>query len=71
MSVGGASQEPIQLVWVKSSYSSEEGGECVEVASGPDTVHVRDSKNVTGPVLTLEAHVWDAFVGFAAESSAV
>lgn len=56
------------LVWFKSSYSAGDGGDCVEVASCPDAVHVRDSKNVTGPVLTLEAQAWDAFVGFAAES---
>ncbi|MFJ8078171.1 DUF397 domain-containing protein [Streptomyces sp. NPDC096176] len=32
MSVDGASLESLPLAWFKSSYSSEEGGECVEVA---------------------------------------
>ncbi|NKQ29297.1 DUF397 domain-containing protein, partial [Streptomyces galbus] len=32
------------LQWFKSSYSGSEGGECVEVARSPQTVHVRDSK---------------------------
>ncbi|MER5356757.1 DUF397 domain-containing protein [Streptomyces sp. NPDC002785] len=45
----------------RSSYS-EPNGECVEVARNiPHTVAVRDSKNVTGPVLVLTAAAWDAF----------
>ncbi|MFI1850218.1 DUF397 domain-containing protein [Streptomyces sp. NPDC020480] len=55
-----------ELVWFKSSYSGSEGGECVEVATRPDTVHVRDSKNTTGPILTVTPDAWAAFVGFAA-----
>ncbi|WP_328506500.1 DUF397 domain-containing protein [Streptomyces sp. NBC_00391] len=53
-----------QLAWFKSSYSDNEGGDCVEVAL-PDarlTVHVRDSKNPTGPTLILRAPAWKAFV---------
>ncbi len=55
-----------RLTWIKSSYSSEEGGECVEVAASPGTVHVRDSKAVTGPALTMDRTAWAAFIGFAA-----
>jgi hypothetical protein len=55
-----------QLVWRRSSYSSEEGGECVEVAARPGTVHVRDSKDATCTALTVGATAWAAFVGFAA-----
>ncbi|WP_073931394.1 DUF397 domain-containing protein [Streptomyces sp. CB02400] len=55
-----------QLVWRKSSYSSEEGGECVEVAARPATVHVRDSKDTTRAALAVEATAWAAFVEFAA-----
>ncbi|MER6101411.1 DUF397 domain-containing protein [Streptomyces sp. NPDC001832] len=45
----------------KSSYSAT-SSECVEVARNiPHTVAVRDSKNVTGPVLVLTAAAWDAF----------
>ncbi|CAM5709410.1 hypothetical protein SHIRM173S_11409 [Streptomyces hirsutus] len=32
-----------QLKWFKSSYSDNEGGNCVEVALAP-TIHIRDSK---------------------------
>ncbi|MEU9452526.1 DUF397 domain-containing protein [Streptomyces sp. NPDC048277] len=52
------------LQWFKSSYSSNEGGECVEVAAQPASVHVRDSKN-TGPVLTVAPRTWLAFLGLA------
>ncbi|WP_282700954.1 DUF397 domain-containing protein [Streptomyces sp. CC219B] len=50
------------LAWFKSSYSSNEGGECVEVATQPSAIHVRDSKNPTGPVLTVSPATWTAFV---------
>lgn len=55
-----------QLVWRKSSYSSEEGGECVEVATRPARVHVRDSKDTTRTALAVEPTAWAAFVEFAA-----
>ncbi|MGW4750537.1 DUF397 domain-containing protein [Streptomyces sp. NPDC004290] len=37
-----------ELTWVKSTYSSGEGGQCVEVALGVPAVHVRDSKDTAG-----------------------
>lgn len=52
--------------WRKSSYSSGDGGEnCVEVADGvPGAVPVRDSKAAPhGPVVTVGAAAWAAFVG--------
>ncbi|MFJ6072625.1 DUF397 domain-containing protein [Streptomyces sp. NPDC093065] len=50
--------------WRKSSYSGSNGGECVEVAEScpAGTVPVRDSKNPAGPVVTLGARAWQAFV---------
>ncbi|MGN5380291.1 DUF397 domain-containing protein [Streptomyces sp. MUSC 14] len=54
------------LTWFKSSYSSNEGGNCIEVATQPATVHIRDSKNPTGPTLTLAPATWTEFLeGFA------
>ncbi|MFJ5530576.1 DUF397 domain-containing protein [Streptomyces sp. NPDC093261] len=41
-------------------------GDCVEVALGPTTIHIRDSKNSTGPRLALSRAAWSGFVGFAA-----
>ncbi|MFF5772901.1 DUF397 domain-containing protein [Streptomyces californicus] len=49
--------------WRSSSYSNEEGGNCVQVADGfPGVVPVRDSKNPHGPALTLTADAWAAFI---------
>ncbi len=56
------------LAWFKSSHSGTSGGECVEVAVTPGTVHVRDSKDQRGPVLSFTADEWAAFVGFARET---
>ncbi|MGK5449881.1 DUF397 domain-containing protein [Streptomyces radiopugnans] len=53
------------LAWFKSSYSGAEGGQCVEVAAGTAAVHVRDSKAVAGPVLTVSHEAWTEFVGLA------
>ncbi|MGW0333112.1 DUF397 domain-containing protein [Streptomyces sp. NPDC003011] len=50
------------LAWSKSSYSGAEGGDCVEVAAGTAAVHVRDSKDVTGPVLAVSREAWVGFV---------
>lgn len=62
-SAGDASE----LAWFKSSYSdSSNSNECVEVATAPDVVHVRDSKNIQGPRLTLTPAAWTGFVPYAA-----
>ncbi|WP_432156353.1 DUF397 domain-containing protein [Streptomyces sp. bgisy153] len=57
------------LKWFKSSYSSNEGPECVEVAIPParttPTIHVRDSKKTDGPRLTFTDAPWQDFLGFA------
>ena len=62
-----AHQPPIdQPAWRRSSYSSEEGGECVEVAACPGRVHVRDSKDAARAALAVKPTAWTAFVEFAA-----
>ncbi|BFO21416.1 hypothetical protein SHKM778_78040 [Streptomyces sp. KM77-8] len=55
-----------QLVWRKSSYSGNEGGECVEVAARTAMIHVRDSKDIHQPHLSMRTDSWAAFVAFAA-----
>ncbi|WP_129263589.1 DUF397 domain-containing protein [Streptomyces sp. M3] len=50
------------LSWFKSSYSNNEGGACVEVATCPHTVHVRDSKVTDGPTFAVAPAAWTAFV---------
>ncbi|NJQ15376.1 DUF397 domain-containing protein [Streptomyces bohaiensis] len=51
--------------WFTPSFS-ENGGQCVEVATNlhttTGTVPVRDSKNSTGPVLTVPAAAFSGFV---------
>lgn len=46
----------------KSSFSGANGGECVEVARGEALFGIRDSKNVTGPVLMLGESQGRAFL---------
>ncbi|PZX35340.1 uncharacterized protein DUF397 [Streptomyces sp. DvalAA-21] len=47
--------------WRKSSYRGSDGGNCLEVAAHPSAVHVRDSRNPTGPALTVAPATWSAF----------
>jgi predicted fused transcriptional regulator/phosphomethylpyrimidine kinase len=60
--------EPEHLAWFKSSHSGGEGGECLEVAAAPGTVHVRDSKAPTRAQLAFGASEWAAFVRHAVQS---
>ncbi|MEU8968896.1 DUF397 domain-containing protein [Streptomyces monashensis] len=54
-----------ELAWFKSSYSSGSGDNCIEIATSPTTIHIRDSKAKEGPVLGLSPAAWSAFVTFA------
>ena len=52
--------------WHKSSRSSDNGGNCVEVADNvPGQVMVRDTKDRDGGTLTFAPAAWSAFVGMA------
>ncbi|THA66126.1 DUF397 domain-containing protein [Streptomyces sp. A0958] len=54
--------------WFKSSYSdSSSGNNCVEVATVPSAVLVRDSKDAHGPRLAHAPRAWAAFVAYAAQ----
>ncbi|MGH3830085.1 MAG: DUF397 domain-containing protein [Pseudonocardiaceae bacterium] len=51
-----------QPMWRKSSYSSDQGGVCLEVCDLNDGHRaVRDSKNPDGAVLTFTTTAWSAF----------
>ncbi|MEU1050028.1 DUF397 domain-containing protein [Streptomyces sp. NPDC005897] len=51
------------ITWRKSSYSNQDGGECVEVAPDlPSLVPVRDSKDPARGALLFAAPVWAAFL---------
>ncbi|MBB1244661.1 DUF397 domain-containing protein [Streptomyces durbertensis] len=56
----------VGYAWRKSTHSTEQGGACVEVAACPSVVHVRDSKDPDGPVLTLSPTAWSAFTAHVA-----
>ncbi|MFB6785949.1 DUF397 domain-containing protein [Streptomyces olivaceus] len=57
-----------ELRWFKSSYSSSSNGnDCIEVAPTLATVHVRDSKQASGPRLALTPRAWTAFVASSAD----
>ncbi|MGX9228280.1 DUF397 domain-containing protein [Streptomyces albus] len=62
MTLNLSAEDGAAWVWTKSSYSSNDGPQCVEVAATPGSVHIRDSKNVAGPRLTVPAGVWADFV---------
>ena len=52
-------------IWRKSTRSSGNQGDCVEVADNlARAVGVRDSKDRQGPVLTFTPDTWRAFVQF-------
>ncbi|MFJ7150804.1 DUF397 domain-containing protein [Streptomyces sp. NPDC100445] len=63
MSNAESSTVTSDLVWFKSSYSGTEGGQCVEIAADTRSVHIRDSKAVTGPVVRVSREAWAGFVG--------
>ncbi|MFD5494384.1 DUF397 domain-containing protein [Streptomyces sp. NPDC127091] len=71
MNIAESSTLTSGLVWFKSSYSGTEGGQCVEVAPGKGVAHVRDSKAVAGPIVTVSRQAWAEFVGLASSEPRV
>jgi hypothetical protein len=55
-----------ELDWFKSSYSSAQNDDCVEVAVTEGAVRVRDSKDTARPHLAVTRDGWARFVRFAA-----
>jgi hypothetical protein len=49
------------LTWRKSTRSGA-AGHCVEIAETPAAILVRDSKDVSGPVLRFDTAGWRHFV---------
>jgi uncharacterized protein DUF397 len=60
---GDPNGDCVEMAWRKSTYSGEGQSSCVEVAPTVPGVLVRDSKNVTGPVLAFPVVQWRAFLG--------
>ena len=47
--------------WRTSSYSGDNGGNCVEVGAVVNAIAVRDSKDPSGPLLAFTASTWTGF----------
>ncbi|MFJ9242840.1 DUF397 domain-containing protein [Streptomyces sp. NPDC101776] len=66
---------PTGTQWRKSSYSSDQGGDCIEIAETSctatisTTLAVRDSKTPAGPILTLGPAAFTAFVNWSATTA--
>jgi hypothetical protein len=54
-------EDTADLKWRKSTYSSNGGTDCVEVAGCGGRVLVRDTKNRTGSVLRIGPAAWRRF----------
>ncbi|WP_405969116.1 DUF397 domain-containing protein [Streptomyces sp. NBC_00988] len=48
--------------WFKSSYSSQDGGNCVEIAAQADGVGVRDTKSTDGPAVFVSGAAFTSFI---------
>jgi hypothetical protein len=53
--------DPTRATWRKSTRSGGQGN-CVEVATTPAAIGVRDSKDPSGPVLVFTTSEWQSFV---------
>ena len=49
------------ITWRKSSYSGNNGGQCVEVGNAACVIAVRDSKDPQGPMLAFGMQGWQRF----------
>ncbi|WP_084337760.1 DUF397 domain-containing protein [Actinomadura oligospora] len=58
MSANAASR----ITWRKSSHSSPQHSDCVEIASLGAVILVRDSKDAAGQRLAVSASSWQALV---------
>lgn len=58
-----------ELRWIRSSYTGGSGEACVEFAQDlQETILVRDTKDLSGPLLSFSSPAWSAFVLLASSS---
>lgn len=55
------------LTWRKSTYSAE-AANCVEIATTPSTIRIRDSKNPAGTWLAFSSLAWREFLSRTADA---
>lgn len=54
---------PVTPLWHKSSYSTDNGGNCIEIDSGQaGVIPIRDSKSPDGPRLMILPRAFTSFV---------
>ncbi|MDQ0811946.1 hypothetical protein QFZ63_003660 [Streptomyces sp. B3I7] len=63
LKASGAANSNVE--WIKSSYSTADGPDCLEVAPIRGRILIRDSKNPAGPRLALAPTAWTAFLPYA------
>ncbi|MEU1051330.1 DUF397 domain-containing protein [Streptomyces sp. NPDC005876] len=56
-----------KLEWIKSSYSSDDGPSCVEMAKASAHILIRDSKDPHRGHLTVAPTTWAAFLPYATD----
>jgi hypothetical protein len=49
------------VTWRTSSYSGNNGGQCVEVGNAAHAIAVRDSRDPRGPMLDFDPQDWQRF----------
>jgi hypothetical protein len=49
------------IAWRKSSYSGNNGGDCVEIGDAAHLIAVRDSNDPDGARLAFGREAWEAF----------
>ncbi|MER5968162.1 DUF397 domain-containing protein [Streptomyces sp. NPDC002055] len=54
--------DDLNVDWFSSSYSNDQGGQCVQGGRLSDTMAVRDSKDPHGPAFTFPAASWNEFI---------
>ncbi|MEV7086776.1 DUF397 domain-containing protein [Streptomyces sp. NPDC093085] len=59
--------------WQKSTYSDQQGGDCIEFSrtfTRAGVIRVRDSKNPDGPTLLTTPAAWGDFTAYASANPA-
>ncbi|MBT2411621.1 DUF397 domain-containing protein [Streptomyces sp. ISL-12] len=67
MSLKPSGYDHCGFTWIKSSYSSADGPSCVEMATAPAHILIRDSKDPHRGHLTVTPTTWATFLPYASD----
>ena len=59
--MGVESEDHLPIDWRKSRFSADQGN-CIEIAALTAAILVRDSKDISGPVLAMSPAQWTDFL---------